>query len=437
MEELSKNYNDVEKGEVTYTPSYEDKTAPIINIKQRTYKIKVNDKIDFLNDVTASDIQDGDLTDKITSNINELNFKTEGIKKVEYTVSDTAGNVAYETIYVTVKKNNDNVVRIGQIGAFIALFSICILIIKYIRSLNFEKRFSKFTINSSKNKSISLFDNIYLQYLDFEEKLSKFLLKSTFINNRSKKYEKYVTAFNFKSNINFIAKKIIIGFTFILFIILIELLQSRLANGVEMLISFIIGFYALDILYLYKYNKYKKKIETNMMNAITIMNNAFRAGMSIIQAVDLVSKEVNGPISKEFEKISTDIDMGLDIEVAFKRFSSRVKTDEAIYLTSSLSVLNKTGGNIIKVFDSIEKNIFNRRKLENELNSLTSSSKLIMYVLTFVPPVFVIIIGLINREYFEPLYNNILGIILILIMCLIYTTYIIVVRKVLKVRGIK
>ena len=42
----------------------------------------------------------------------------------------------------------------------------------------------------------------------------------------------------------------------------------------------------------------------------------------------LVSKEINGPISKEFSKISTDINMGLDIEIAFKRFSKRVKSEE-------------------------------------------------------------------------------------------------------------
>ena len=98
---------------------------------------------------------------------------------------------------------------------------------------------------------------------------------------------------------------------------------------------------------------------------------------------------------------------------------------------------NKSGGNIIKVFNSIEKNMFNRRKLENELKSLTSSSKLIMYVLMIVPIVFVIFISLINKEYFQPLLVNPLGIILGIIMVIIYITYIIVVRRVLKVRGIK
>ena len=435
MEELSKN-SIKDEVEVTYTPS-SDKERPIINIKQKTYKIMVGEEINFLDDVTASDIVDGDLTDKITTNIDQLDFSKEGIKKVEYIVSDRAGNFASETVYVTVKKDNKELIRFGQLGILLIILILLIFLNKYIRSLKLEKRFSKHTINSSKNKSISLFDNLYMQYTDFVNKFSKKLSKSSIIKNKSKKYDKYVTAFDIENGSTFIAKKVMVGFYFVLFVIFVELLQSGLAGFIDILISFIVGFYALDIIYLYKYSKYKKKIENDMLDAITIMNNAFKAGMSITQAINLVSKEISGPISKEFEKINIDISMGLDIEVAFKRFSKRVKTEEAIYLSSSLSVLNKTGGNIIKVFNSIEKNMFNRRKLENELKSLTSSSKLIMYVLILVPPLFIAFINLINNEYFTPLFNNILGSILFVIICLIYITYIIVVRKVLKVRGIR
>lgn len=415
-----------------------DKEAPIINIQERTYKINSNEEINLSNNITASDAIDGDLTSNITSNINELDFSVEGIKEVKYSVSDSAGNTTTETIFVTVKKDNTNLIRVGQLSALLIFILIITFLYKYIRSIKLEKRFSKYTINSSKNKSISLLDNLYIQYLDFVEKLSKVLSKSNFLKSRSKRYEKYIDSFKEDNDtMTVMAKKVIVGFIYIIFIILVELLQSKLANPLQMLISFIIGFYTLDLIYYYKYINYRKKIEKDLLEAISIMNNAFKAGLSITQAVDLVSKELNGPISKEFEKISTEISLGLDIEVAFRRFSERIKSDEAVYLTSSLSVLNKTGGNIIKVFNSIEKNMFNRRKLENELKSLTSSSKLIMYVLMIVPIVFVLFINLINKEYFEPLFNNPIGIILLIITVIIYVTYIIVVRRVLKVRGIK
>ena len=415
-----------------------DKEAPILNIQENTFVINNYEELDLSKNITASDPQDGDLTSMITSNMDEINFSSEGIKEINYSVTDSAGNTTTQTVFVTVKRDNTNLIRFGQLGAFIVLFATVLFLFKYMRSIKLEKRFSKYTINSSKNRSISLLDNLYTQYLDFIDKLSKALSKSVFVKKQSKRYEKYVFAFESDDDsMKIMSKKVILGFIYIIFIILVELLQSSLATGLEMFISFIIGFYTLDIVYYYKYINYKKKIENDLFEAISIMNNAFKAGMSITQSVDLVSKELVGPISKEFQKISMEISLGLDIEIAFKRFSERIKSNEAVYLTSSLSVLNKTGGNIIKVFNSIEKNMFNRRKLEQELRALTSSSKLIMYVLIIVPIVFVLFINLINKDYFEPLFTNPIGIIILILIVVIYVTYIVVVRRVLKVRGIK
>ena len=425
------NQNNLSSGEYKI-----DKNVPIINIKEKTYKISTKGNISFMNGVTASDVEDGNLTNSIITNIDSIDFTTEGIKEIQYSVSDIAGNTTTEMAYVTVVKDNTNLIRLGQISVILILILVVLFVIKYIRSIKLEKRFSKYTINSSKNSSISLLDNLNNQYNEFINKFSIHLSKSEFLMKRAKRYAKYVSAFNLddKDNMKFMANKIVIGVIYILFALIVKLAQSTMMMPYEMIIPFIIGFYTLDIIYIYKYKRYKKKIENDLLEAITIMNNSFKAGRSIKQAIDIVSSELDGPISKEFSKISMELSLGLDIEVAFKRFSDRINIQEAIYLTSSLSVLNKTGGNIIKVFDSIEKTMFSKKKLHDELKSLTSSSRMIMYVLIFVPIAFIIFIALINKNYFEPLFTNPLGIVLIIIMIIIYITYIFAVRHIMKVR---
>ena len=164
------------------------------------------------------------------------------------------------------------------------------------------------------------------------------------------------------------------------------------------------------------------------------MNNCFKSGRSITQSIGIVAEQLDGAISDEFRKMSLELSFGLDIEVVFDRFAKRIKLEEAAYLTSSLSVLNKTGGNIIKVFTSIEKTLFNRQKLNLELKSLTGSSRIIMYALTVMPVLFVIVISLINKDYYAPLFTHPLGFIIIGVIAILYVTYIIVVRKIMKVR---
>ena len=137
------------------------------------------------------------------------------------------------------------------------------------------------------------------------------------------------------------------------------------------------------------------------------MNNAFKSGRSIQQAIELVTKELSGPIGLEFKKMHMEISFGLSIEEVFKRLANRIEIEEVTYLTASLSILNKTGGNIIKVFTSIEKNLFNKKKLRVELKSLTGSWKLIMYVLMLVPVSFILLVSFINSSYFKPLFTSI------------------------------
>ena len=164
------------------------------------------------------------------------------------------------------------------------------------------------------------------------------------------------------------------------------------------------------------------------------MNNAFKSGRSITQAVELVSTELDGPIAHEFAKIYMELNFGLEIDVVFDRFSKRVKMEEIAYLTASLSVLSKTGGNIIKVFSSIEENLFNKKKLKLELQSLTGTSKIIVTALYLVPALFIVFVSLVSPGYFEPFYTTKLGFIFMGIILILYVIYIYSVNKIMKVR---
>ena len=164
------------------------------------------------------------------------------------------------------------------------------------------------------------------------------------------------------------------------------------------------------------------------------MNNAFKSGRSITQAITLVSNELEGPMAEEFKKMNLELSFGLGMDVVFNRLYERVKIDEVAYLTATLTILNQTGGNIVEVFKSIEKSLFNKKKLSLELKSLTSGSRMIVNVLMIVPVAFILLIWIINPLYFQPLLTTKLGLILCGIVFTYYILYIIVIRKLLKVK---
>lgn len=93
--------DDEEEKEPSVDVDQETNEKPVINAKD--LELKVGDKFDALNGVTASDKEDGDLTSSIKVVENTVNTKKAGKYKVTYKVTDSDNNETTLTINVTVK----------------------------------------------------------------------------------------------------------------------------------------------------------------------------------------------------------------------------------------------------------------------------------------------------------------------------------------------
>lgn len=323
---------------------------------------------------------------------------------------------------------------------FYILLLLLILLIYYLFmyyiSIDKERRISKYSIEALKDETPSFFDIVNVLFLTIREKITKVLKKSDFFTRYARRYNKYITYENEKEMcaMDYISNKFLLALLFIFLTVVTNTIVPNMFGVLQTILFGIIGFFVIDI-YFIIYNKIKKKqIEQDLLNAIIIMNNAFRSGNSTIQAIEIVSKELKGSISQEFKKMYLEISYGLSLDVVFDRFSKRVDSKEVSYITSSLSILNKTGGNIIKVFASIEKMLFNKRKLKEEMKSLTSSSKMVSIFLLILPLTFIIFIIILNPLYFIPLINTTIGNILLIITIILYSLYIFTIIKIMNVR---
>ena len=210
-------------------------------------------------------------------------------------------------------------------------------------------------------------------------------------------------------------------------------IQGRLVTTYQLIFSLIIGYYILDIYLIIIRKINKKKIENDILRAIIIMNNAFKSGKSTIQAVEIASIKLPKPICFEFKRIYEEMQYGMSIDTVFNRFSKRIGIEEAEYLSSSLTILNRTGGNIIAVFNSIEKTLFDKKKLKEELKNSTTVSKLVTKILLIVPILFVLIIYLLNPSYFDPFVSSPLGILLLMIIIVMFIIYAYLLERIVKV----
>lgn len=404
-----------------------DKEAPVIETKNDV--LKMSSRTDLKANVKAHDNIDGNITYKIKIE----NTKAEGKNNiVQYYVTDEAGNTAAKKIIIQ-NSSGYNYYFVVQ-GIFLTLLLIIAYIFsKYKNAVKIESRINPYVIDI-KNEENEISEKYTKKYKKILRKVIKLQNKSAFAEKYAKKLEKYLPVSSVHdTKEEMFAGKIIVGLAFVLIAFITKIFNFKLLTAAEIIVIFTLGFFALDVLYFIKYKIFRWKLESDFIAAITIMNNAFKSGRSIIQAIDLVASELGGTVGKEFNRMSLELLYGLEIDVVFKRFAKRIQLEEANYLTASLTILNKTGGNIIKVFDIIERNMFDKRKLRLELSSLTSGSKIVIFTLLGMPFLFVLVISIINPEYFMPFLTSPIGITLLIFMMIYYIIFVVVVRKIMKV----
>ncbi len=318
---------------------------------------------------------------------------------------------------------------------FFVLLYLAYRLFRFVKTVSLDKRFGPYSVEVLEDTNESLFDMLIEYYKGVIHKLSKVFVKSKVLTDYSNKYIKYSSSsrVNDIEKMNYISTKFIIGISCVLLLVLSVVFKPIVIDLYLIILVFLLGFFLLDIYLIIDDKIKRKRIEKDMNKAIIIMNNAFKSGYSIMQAIYLVHTELEGPISIEFKKMYMDITFGLNMEVVFKRFSERVNSVEANYMSASLAVLNKTGGNITQVFSSVERSSFTRKKLKDELDSVSASSRAVFKILVFIPIFLVGMLLLLSPTYFKPLFTNPLGILCLILSILIYVVYIIIIRKIVYV----
>ena len=111
-----------------------DKEVPKLTIEKEYIELTLGKKLDIMSGVSATDAQEGNLTNNIKTNIKEIKLNEEGIKKIIYKVSDKAGNEATEEVVVNVIPTSPTII-IFQTMFIAILFILIIGIIIYNKSV--------------------------------------------------------------------------------------------------------------------------------------------------------------------------------------------------------------------------------------------------------------------------------------------------------------
>src|SRR4030043_2356808 len=197
--------------------------------------------------------------------------------------------------------------------------------------------------------------------------------------------------------------------------VLIRIAGVIVAFGLGMVISkmvvsglglALIAFFVPDLILKRAIHTRRLNFGKQLVDVLVLMTGAARAGYSLPQAIEVVSKELKPPATDEFRRVRHEIGLGLSLSQALTNLVARMENDDLYLMVTAININSQVGGNIVTMLEAVTETIRQRVRLLSEVRVLTSQQRFGSYVLTFLPIAMAGAMFFINPQYmmrlFEP-----------------------------------
>jgi tight adherence protein B len=128
-----------------------------------------------------------------------------------------------------------------------------------------------------------------------------------------------------------------------------------------------------------------KAFNNQLADTIALMSNSLRSGLSLVQAMEMISREAEPPIADEFQRVVREIGLGVGPQEALMHLVRRVDSDDLDLLVIAILVQFEIGGNLSRILDSIAGTIRERVKLQGEIRTMSAQGRMAGMVLSGMP----------------------------------------------------
>ncbi len=185
---------------------------------------------------------------------------------------------------------------------------------------------------------------------------------------------------------------------------------------------------------LYKRKQRFDKFLADLPEALEMISRALAAGHGFQATLHLISEEMPDPIAGEFGRVYEEQTLGLSLKTCLQNLMLRVPLLELKMCAIAVLVQRESGGNLAEILDVSAQTIRDRFRIKEDLNTLTTSSRMSAGILCALPFIVVFLISWINPTFLNPLFYDPRGHKLLLAALVLQVCGLLMVRSILRIR---
>lgn len=171
------------------------------------------------------------------------------------------------------------------------------------------------------------------------------------------------------------------------------------------LVGALVGSFFPNLYVKFRSGRRIKAFNTQLADTISMLGSSVRSGYSLLQSMELISREAQPPVSSEFRRVVQEVGLGLSNDAALANLFRRVPSDDLDLMITAINIQHEVGGNLATILDSISHTIRERVRIKGEIATLTAQGRISAYVITGLPVGLAVVMTTINPGYMAPIFT--------------------------------
>jgi len=157
----------------------------------------------------------------------------------------------------------------------------------------------------------------------------------------------------------------------------------------------------------------RKKFNAQLPDALTTLAGSLRAGRSIGQAMEVISRELADPMGRELRKVVAEVRLGRSLHETLEDAADRVSSEDFRWAVLAMQIQAEVGGNLAELLDQVASTMRERARMKGEVKALTAEGRASALMLVIMVPALGGAMTMMNADYMKPLLTTSTGRILI------------------------
>lgn len=173
---------------------------------------------------------------------------------------------------------------------------------------------------------------------------------------------------------------------------------------------------------------------TQMVDGLGLMANGMKSGLSIIQSIGMVKREMPNPFSQELDYVLKQQQLGISVEDAFQNLAKRIGSEDVNMFVTAVVILKETGGNLAETFETIVGVIRERIKVEKKISAMMRQNLAQGAIVASMPFALMAMFYFSDEAFLTPMFTQPIGWAMLAAAFILWVFGVIMIYKVVQIK---